>query len=565
MANIKHEAPSQRMHYRLTVPITIEIGGTVYKSSDWSMGGFRIENIDREMHADDIFDAVISVNFQGYAISFVQKSQVVRYDGERKMLAAQFLDMDERTKDILTFFSQGLVSGEMGTVGEAIRRIDTPVTPVELSKAPKGEKIPARRQIKRTIIATIYMTLGLAIAVYIGITLYSTFFRIQVDAGVIAAHVEPLISPQDGILEKILVPDDGRVSKGQPIIMLYNARQMEAVRMAEVAVQAAKHRYDNLKNRLESENISLGIYRQVGNSRLKAARDKVSKYREEVALARAELERKQQLLDQGVLSRSEVEREQQRVTSIERNLLEARAELQMAKDSYAALKEGLFFSGNQVEGETLGLKAQLEAAANDVDIEQQRLEVAREQLKKYVLKSPFDGTVVKVFKTVGNTVETGEQLAIIEQHKDRFVTAYLTQDEVEKIKLGDEAMVFVPALDLRVSGKVVLIDRTSGFVSEMESRFKWRSSRDRSALAIVEFNQPDMPGLSKDIPTGLPAVVNFRRVATSELLARVLGYFGYKGGEMEPEEAETIRRGIYQAPVAPPAQRPTAGSEQMEN
>jgi multidrug resistance efflux pump len=552
MADIKHEAPSQRMHYRITVPITIGIGQKKYKSADWSMGGFRIEDIDGPFQSGTVIDCTVSVNFQGYAITFDQKARVVRYDSENKTLATEFVDMDERTREVLAYFSQGLVSGEMGTAGEAIRRIDTPVTPTELSGEPKGEKIPAKRRISRVLIGAVYLTLGLAITIYIGITLYSTIFRVQVDSGVVSAHVEPLISPQDGILEKVIVPDDGRVEKGDPIIMLYNAKQMEAVRMAEVAVEAARHRFENLRERLSAEDVTIGIYRKVGDSRLRAARDRVETYNEELQLARAELERKRELLDKGVLSRSEVEREQQRVTIIQRDLLEARAELQLAKDAYNALKKGLFFSGNQVEGETLALQAQVDAARKEVEIEQKRLEVARDQLKKYMLRAPFDGTVVKVFKTVGNTVKTGEQIAMIEEHEDRFVTAYLTQDEVENARLGDNALVFIPALDLRVDGRVVMIDRTTGFVNEMEGRFQWRSTQDRSAVAIVEFDDPERPGLNRSVPAGLPAVVNFRRVASSELFSGIFTMLGIENERtIEIRDADKARKNIYNAPVNP--------------
>lgn len=552
MADIKHEAPSQRMHYRITVPITVGIGQKEYKSADWSMGGFKIKGIDGPFETGTVIDCTISVNFQGYAITFDQKAKVVRHDPENRTLATEFVDMDERTREVLAYFSKGLVSGEMGTAGEAIRRIDTPVTPTELSDEPKGEHIPARRRISRVLIGAVYLTIGLAITVYIGITLYSTIFRVQVDSGVVSAHVEPLISPQDGILEKIIVPDDGRVKKGDPIIMLYNTKQMEAVRMAEVAVEAAKHRYENLRERLSAEDVTLGIYRKVGDSRLRAARDRVQTFAEELRLARAELDRKRELLKKGVLSRSEVEREQQQVTVIQRDLLEARAELQLAKDAYEALQKGLFFSGNQVEGETLSLQSRVDAARKNVEIEEKRLEVARDQLKKYVLRSPFDGIVVKVFKTVGNTVETGEQLAIIERHEDRFITAYLTQGEVENVRLGDNALVFIPALDLRVDGRVAMIDRTAGFVNEMEGRFQWRSTRDRSAVAIVEFDDPQRPELPRSVPAGLPAVVNFRRVASSDLLSGVFTMLGIENERtIELEDADKTRKHIYNAPVDP--------------
>ena len=40
--SVTREPASQRLHFRLTSPAEVGIGGVRYRTVDWSLGGFRI-------------------------------------------------------------------------------------------------------------------------------------------------------------------------------------------------------------------------------------------------------------------------------------------------------------------------------------------------------------------------------------------------------------------------------------------------------------------------------------------------------------------------------------------
>ncbi len=58
-----------------------------------------------------------------------------RFDAATGALACEFHELTDRQRELLTFFARGVLSGEMESVDGIIRRIDSPVTPVDVDVA----------------------------------------------------------------------------------------------------------------------------------------------------------------------------------------------------------------------------------------------------------------------------------------------------------------------------------------------------------------------------------------------------------------------------------------------
>ena len=117
----------------------------------------------------------------------------------------------------------------------------------------------------------------------------------------------------------------------------------------------------------------------------------------------------------------------------------------------------------------------------------------------------------------------GDTIAIIEQRRDRYVTAFLNQDEILKVGQGDEALLFIPALGETLKGRVSEIDRTSGFFNEQAERqlpgYQWRGAHDRSAKITIQFSEPQQVRDFERYRSGLPVVVVFEQRSTNSLLS----------------------------------------------
>ena len=90
-----------------------------------------------------------------------------------------------------------------------------------------------------------------------------------------------------------------------------------------------------------------------------------------------------------------------------------------------------------------------------------------------------------------------------------------------RIGLGDEALIYVPALGETLKGRVSKIDRTSGFVREQEQRqnpgYAWRGPADRSAKVTIVFDDPAKVADVERYRSGLPVVVVSMCLAVSAL------------------------------------------------
>src|SRR4030095_6270237 len=89
--------------------------------------------------------------------------------------------------------------------------------------------------------------------------------------------------------------------------------------------------------------------------------------------------------------------------------------------------------------------------------------------QKHEYRAPFDGVVMRVFKSVGMTVDRGEPVLILSKAgEEPHIDASLTQEEAGRIAMGISAVASVPALGKRYNVEVVMVDRTSGFLKEIQ-------------------------------------------------------------------------------------------------
>ncbi len=544
MPEVTRETPSQRLHYRLSVPIQVEVDGKLYTAADWSMGGFRLDGYDGPLKKDEIFNPKLLIDFRGFHISFHQSSRAVRTprDGDG-MLAVQFEDITEENLELLKYFSEGLLGGEMASFQEAIRRVDMPVTPVDMELIEEANAPPLRRNLKRLLILLLYLLVGGGILIYICITLYANFMRIEVEAGVVVAPTEPLVAPVSGIFEKLIIPLDRSIKLGEPVIKLTDLDGNNGNNgNAMIALNTARFRLNTLLAQRDAEYAARGIYGKVGDSRLTSATDRVAAVSQDLSLAKNDLKRRTALEAQGVISKSEMEAEQQRVEKLESELAVAKNDLRIAHVALSSLnRSGLFFSGDRVEGRGYSLRGELEAARRSV-AELEGLGGGGGGGDLLIIRAPFDGHVVRVLKTPGNTVDRGDNLAVIERDDSRYIEVFLTQAESTQVRLGSLCKVFIPSLNIEREARVIQIDRTRGFVDETDSRYRWRTTVDRTAVATLFFVKDGKNLEVKDIITGTPCTVNFTRNPSNPILASLFNFF--RSDATKAEEAKAANQAM---------------------
>jgi multidrug resistance efflux pump len=101
---------------------------------------------------------------------------------------------------------------------------------------------------------------------------------------------------------------------------------------------------------------------------------------------------------------------------------------------------------------------QLAAAQSAVAQAEAALEVARATLNQATLTAPFTGTVADLQVSPGQIVLPGQVvLTLADMQQLRVETTDLSERDVTEVQVGQEATVFVDALNVDVAGRVALI------------------------------------------------------------------------------------------------------------
>jgi multidrug resistance efflux pump len=534
VVKVKRERADQRRHHRVTAPLLVEIAGHRVRAADWSLGGLRIAEFPGQLPAiGQEVPLQLGLPFQGFDVSFNAKGLIVRSDPATGMLALRFTEIGERERELMQHFIEELVRGSMVDIEDTIQRIDVPVTPASLEPDPNPvAKLPVRRwPVKTAAMTGFYALLGIAIFGYTALIGYTNFYRLEVQTAVISAPVETVQAQGDGKLEyaeskpgDIVKPGDP-VRAGQVIVNVFDNMLEREIELADIAIREQKAKLLFLKRRQSDELDKLKGFAAVDSKNLQQSRLELDNIAAQLQFAQNQLERLGGLHKKGFATDTKLEDAQKQVLTLTKAYEARRIEI----TTQAEVVEGNFgkryFNGNAMVGDLAQLEAQVRLAEQEVQLALQKQTALFHHRRNLDVRAPFDGTVLELPRVNNAHIRRGDTIALIEQRRQRQITAFMTQDEILKIGLDDQTTVFVPSLQETLKARVVRIDRTSGFVREQEQRhapgYGWRAATDRSARVTLAFEDGAKVFDHERYRAGLPVVVIFPQRTTNSLISKI--------------------------------------------
>jgi multidrug resistance efflux pump len=520
---VKHERPDQRRHHRVTAPLFLRLGdGPQVKARDWSLGGIRVDGYAETLPA---LGAEVTVDvilpFQGFDIAFEAKARVVRVVEEIRSFAIEFTELTERARLLMMHFIEDLVRGVMSPVGDAIQRIDLPVTPVSAEPDPKPKNVVAERSfsIRQVTWVGLYALLGFVVFGYTALVLYSNVFRMEVQTAVVAAPIVRVAAQGDGELPVVRVRAGDLVRGGETVVYFTDFELEKQIDLAKLNIQEKEAQLNRLLQKRASELETMTEYAAVDLKNIEQAKIDVEALIAEQRAALAKRNRLSRLAKDGFATKTAVEEANSFLAAARARLESKKVEL---KEQMRLAEAGLgkrHYNGREMMGSMGEIEAGIGLARYEVSLSHQAHEALLKHRERLAVHAPFDGRVAELPVPERATVKRGDIIAVFEKSSERWISAFLTQDEVMKVGLGDAASVFFPALDRSFRYKVTSIDRTSGFKEEVSRRFSWRGAEDRSAEVKLELVEDVPEDLKTKITAGLPAIVLFEAKATNPILA----------------------------------------------
>ena len=116
---------------------------------------------------------------------------------------------------------------------------------------------------------------------------------------------------------------------------------------------------------------------------------------------------------------------------------------------------------------------QIELASHSLEVAKLELETARISLAGYCVKAPFEGVILRVQKSVGESVQEGEPIADLANLNELRVEGFLPLEVAWMVRRGHpvEVRVEIPGIELEVenvrfTGEVVFVDSEVQEVSQ---------------------------------------------------------------------------------------------------
>jgi len=524
MVHIRRERPSQRLHHRVTAPLRVDIADGTYDAVDWSLTGFGIDGYDGPGLPGEILSCTLYLPFQGFGISFACDVTMVRRT-ETGNVGFTFNELGERETEIMRHFVDDLLRGAMVSAADTILRIDTPVTPVPTTPDQGvANGTPLRRwSMKALAMGTFYSVAGLGVIGYAVLALYANFWRLEIETAVVSAPVQEVVATADGRLTAAEARAGALVEAGAPLFLIEDPGFQETIDRAEIAVERAAAELQAKREELAAERARLADYRDIAIRQLRQSEVTVRSLEEQIALIEEEMKQTAAPTRDGG---------RRTLTSLPRQLAELKGELDRARllleernRLVRSFEDGRFFNNDDMEGRLNELAAAVSLHESRVELERAELQALQRRQQSLTVVAPVDGRLIRPQQAAGSFVRRGDQLALFERNEARTVQAFLTQEEVLQVGLDDGATVYFPSLDQRIEAVVVAIDRTTGFVDEMDAQYTWRGPRDRSARVTLAFVDLDVETVRRRYQPGLPATVIFERRNTDELTSSLAERF----------------------------------------
>ncbi|MGI9406909.1 MAG: PilZ domain-containing protein [Hyphomicrobiaceae bacterium] len=521
---VKRDRPSRRLHHRVTAPLFATVGGHTIRASDWSLGGLRLEGYPGDLpKVGDEVELHISLPFQGFEVAFDAAGQVVRNNPESGMFALQFTELGERERELMSHFVEEIVRGSMVDVEDTIQRIDVPVTPVSTKPDPNPiAELPKRRvPVKTVVMSGFYLLSGFVVFGYLGVMLYANYFRLEVQAAVISAPLESVRAQFDGRIVWSDFRPGSRVRTGDILLHVADNELEKEIDFSRIEISERRAQLDFLRRKQADE---LGRMEGLADVSLKKVRQiklEIEALAAEANATRAQSERLASLMQSGYTTRARAEEAEAAYLKAKKRLQSRKLELASAARLASSYVGRRHYTGTNFVGEVGKIDAEISLAEKRIGIATTRHEVLLKHRARLAVRAPFDGVLLELPRVDMASVRHGETVAVIEQRQRRRITAYLKQDEVLKVGLGDRAYGYIPALNESQPLVVTDIDRTTGFVDEQTSHYKWRGSRDRSARVTLEFEHPRLVADVRRYRSGLPVIVLFEQRTTNHIISEI--------------------------------------------
>jgi len=268
----------------------------------------------------------------------------------------------------------------------------------------------APTQSKRRFLRFVFLLVVPVFAVYGAVQYYlASGGSIDTDNAYVKARLHNLSSEIDGRVQFVLVKENERVKKGQPIIELDPEPYEIAIRAAQANLAAIHQDLKSLRSEYRRSSVDIALAKK------------------RIAYLTTRYERQKKLRATGVSSIARLD--------------EAAFQLQIAEQELRSAQEQRRKLLTDLGGDPAAVKD------THPDVQRATAEVERVQLdlRRTQIVAPADAVVARIKSEPGEVVEAMEPIVLLVDENDTWIEANLKETKLTHIRVGQEAEIIVDA------------------------------------------------------------------------------------------------------------------------
>jgi membrane fusion protein, multidrug efflux system len=326
----------------------------------------------------------------------------------------------------------------------------------DLNSATQAQNAEARAQKRKSLLLGIAGLVGVAAVVAGGWYVLIGSHHVTTDNAYVGADTATITPMVAGQVAEVTVQDTQVVHKGDVLVRIDPRDAQIALNQAEADLAKAKRQYGQtnfataaLAAQVKARQ-ALIVSSQAQLSSAQAAYDK----------AKIDLDRRRALAPKGAVSGDELTSATNAFAAAKANLEQARAALAQAGSNKGAAQGDFSANNALIEGTTL---------ANNPDVlaAQAKVDQAKLDLERTVIRAPIDGVVSSRSVQVGQRVAAGNTLMRVVPVGALYVDANYKESQLSKVKVGQS----VELTSDRYGSDVVFHGKVAGFSGGTGSAF----------------------------------------------------------------------------------------------
>jgi membrane fusion protein (multidrug efflux system) len=500
--SVSFEANSKRRFHRVTVPLIVRLGEVSYKASNWSVGGFQIDDYQGELQPGTECDVTVLLPYSEFSVHLPIRARVARREGST--LGCAFINLTPAQHAALHHLVEAALEGRLGDLGETLGALQMPLTSAEKKLVEDTETSNLQAMRMRLIPKTVLYvgSFTLLLAAILGV-MYYLLSTVRVPDGVVLGNLVSVAVNSPGRISQIPVKEGRKVEAGAPLFVVENREIEAALQAAETKVKTVEAERMAAQSLVDQEKTRIRLYSEITPHQIARTESLTRQIEARLRSARNELARRETLVKERIGSQSELDLAQSAVDALNAEQEDSRLQQLIAQINAKAINDGLFFDGKEIQGRLKELEESLAVRDSRLAEARQELAAARLRYQDLTVKAPAAGTVYSILHSVGENVSTATPVVALDAGGAFAAVGNVAADEAVKVKPNLPVKVFIPTMDLRLTGRVVQIGQQAP-TSPGKSAAERESASTTVPIKVVLNDAPD------NLPPGIRAVLIMR-------------------------------------------------------